>query len=101
MLPVLRAERAEKDLVQILDYLEQHSPPAAERVATAVDRRCAQLEQLPEIGRPREEIAPGLRSLVIERYVLFYRVTPTAVQVLRILDGARDLVRVMKEEGAE
>jgi len=101
MLPVLRTERAECDLADILDYLDQHSPPAAERFATAVDQRCAQLGQLPGIGRPREEIAPGLRSIVIERYVLFYRVTTHAVEVLRILHGARDLDRIMREESAE
>jgi toxin ParE1/3/4 len=98
MLPVLRAERAELDLAEILDYLDQHSPLAAEQLAAAVDQRCSQLGQLPGIGRAREEIAPNLRSVVIERYVLFYRVTPSAVEVLRILHGTRDLDRIMRDE---
>jgi toxin ParE1/3/4 len=101
MLPVTRAERAEGDLADILDYLDQHSSPAAERFAAAIDRRCGQLALQPEIGRSREELAPGLRSIVIDRYVLFYRVTPIAVEVLRILHGARDLERIMKEESSQ
>jgi toxin ParE1/3/4 len=101
MLPITRTDRAEGDLADILDYLDQHSPPAAERFAAAVDRRCAQLGLLPEIGRAREELGPGLRSIVIDRYVLFYRVTANAVEVLRILHGARDLERIMKEESSE
>jgi toxin ParE1/3/4 len=101
MLPVTRTERAEGDLADILDYLDRHSPPAAERLADSIDRRFAQLGLLPEIGRAREELAPGLRSIVIDRYVLFYRVTPNAVEVLRILDGARDFERVMKEESSQ
>jgi toxin ParE1/3/4 len=101
MSPVTRTERAASDLADILEYLDQHSPPAAERFAAAVDQRCAQLGRLPDIGRLREELAPGLRSIVIDRYVLFYRVTPNAVEVLRILHGARDLERIMKEESSQ
>ena len=97
MLPVVRTEQAEADLEAILTYLEGRSPPAAERFAAAVDSRCRQLGQLPEIGRLREELAEGVRSIVIEKYVLFYRVNEQAVQVLRILDGSRDLRGIFHE----
>jgi toxin ParE1/3/4 len=95
MLPVVRTHQAEKDLAEILDYLDERSPRAAERLAAAIDDRCNLLGELPEMGRLREELAPGLRSVVVERYVLFYRVTATAVEVLRILHGARDIDTLM------
>jgi toxin ParE1/3/4 len=97
MLPVVRTDQAETDLVEILDHVDRHSPPAAERLATAIDDRCNLLGQFPEIGRTREELAPGLRSVVVDQYVLFYRVTPTAVELLRILRGARDIDTIMKK----
>jgi toxin ParE1/3/4 len=98
MLPVNRTEQAETDLAEILDYLDERSPAAAERLATAVDERCELLGQFPDMGRAREELAPGLRSIAVERYAVFYRVTATAVEVLRILHGSRDIEGIMKAD---
>src|SRR5437899_810060 len=96
MPPVVRTEQAETDLAEILDYLEERSPPAAERLANAVDKRCELLRQFPEMGRARNELVTGLRSIPIEQYVLFYRVTAIAVEILRILHGSRDIESLMK-----
>ena len=71
MLPVVRTERAKIDLEEIFAYLEERSPTAADRLAALVDERCALLAQFPRIGRAREELAAGLRSVVLESYVLF------------------------------
>jgi toxin ParE1/3/4 len=95
---VLRTEQAETDLEEILEYLEERSPAAAERVAEAIDRRCALLEQCPEMGRLREELGPGIRSLAVEGYGVFYRVTPSAVEILRILHGSRDVERILRPD---
>jgi toxin ParE1/3/4 len=98
MLSVVRTDQAETDLAEILDYLEERSPQAAERLATAIDDRCGLLSQLPLLGRTREELGSGLRSVVVEQYVLFYRVTAIAVEILRILHGARDIDTMMKTD---
>ena len=98
MLSVVRTDQAETDLAEILDYLEERDPQAAERLATAIDDRRSLLSQLPLMGRTREEVGPGLRSVVIEQYVLFYRVTATAVEVLRTLHGDRDIDTIMKTD---
>jgi toxin ParE1/3/4 len=45
----------------------------------------------PQLGRPRPEIAEGARSLVIERWIIFYRIVEDGVQIVRVVDGARDL----------
>lgn len=97
MPPVVRTEQAEADLEEALDYLEERSPAAAERLAGAIEERCQLLGSVPGLGRPRDDLRPGLRSLVVERYVLFYRVTEQAVEVLRILHGSRDIDAVMGE----
>ena len=71
MPPVVRTPQAEEDLDSIFSYLEEHSPAAAERLATAINQRCSLLGQFPEIGRAREDLASGIRSLAIGDYVLF------------------------------
>jgi toxin ParE1/3/4 len=37
------------------------------------------------------EIQPEARSIVIERWLALYRITEDGAQVVRIIDGARDL----------
>lgn len=95
MLPVLRTERAEADLAVILKYLDERNSAAAERLAAEIDERCTLLGEFPESGRTREEIGPGVRSSLVQKYVLFYRIKATGVEVLRILHGARDLESLM------
>ncbi|HLN31430.1 MAG TPA: type II toxin-antitoxin system RelE/ParE family toxin [Gemmataceae bacterium] len=98
MLSVVRTDQAEIDLGEILEHLEEHNPQAAEQLVTAIDDRCNLLGQFPEMGRARNELAPGLRSVVVERYVLFYRISVAAVEVLRILHGARDIETIVKTD---
>jgi toxin ParE1/3/4 len=98
MLPVVRTDEAESDLVEILDYLDRQNPVAARKLARAIDAKCALLAELPELGRTREELGAGVRSVVVGRHVLFYRITPDAVEVLRILHGARDIRSIMKPD---
>jgi toxin ParE1/3/4 len=54
------------------------------------------LREHPEIGRPRPEIAEGARSLVIERWIVFYRIVGDDVQIVRIVDGVRDLSKLAR-----
>jgi toxin ParE1/3/4 len=98
---VIRTGQAERDLEEILAYLDARSHSAAERLATAIDERSRLLGEFPGMGRSRDELLPGVRSIAIGRYVLFYRVTQNAVEVLRILHGARDLEAIMKAEGPQ
>jgi toxin ParE1/3/4 len=94
VLPVVRTPRAQQDFEAIVECLDEHSPPAAHRFATAVADKCCPLASFPRMGRARDELYPGLRSLVVGNYLVFYRVTATAVEILRILHGARDLPTV-------
>jgi toxin ParE1/3/4 len=43
------------------------------------------------MGRPRDELGAGVRSVVVGRYVVFYRFTDTELVVLRIIHGSRDI----------
>ena len=90
MRTVTRSDRARDDIDAALDYLEQFSPAASQRLAEAIERVCRVLHNS-VIGRIREEIAPGLRSATVESYQLFFVVTDTPVVVTRLIHGSRDL----------
>jgi toxin ParE1/3/4 len=64
---------------------------AADRVVEAVAAAYLSLLDFPLRGRSREEFLPGLRSLVVEKYIVFYQVEGEVVIVARIIHGARDL----------
>jgi plasmid stabilization system protein ParE len=41
----------------------------------------------------------GLRSVSVSRYVVFYRVTKIAVEIVRVLDERRDVDAIFSDEG--
>jgi toxin ParE1/3/4 len=55
----------------------------------------------PGIGRPRDDLKPGLRSFVVKSYVVFCRVVDGTVEVVRVLHGSRDIEAIFRDEDAE
>lgn len=45
-------------------------------------------------GKSRDELAPGMRSFPIGRYVVFYMPLEDGIDVIRVLHGARDIEAV-------
>ncbi len=88
---VVKSAQAENDIAKVLEYLDSHSSSAADRLATQIDDRCERLALQPQIGRLREELLPNLRSVVIGSYLLFYRFSPSTLEVVRFLHGSRDV----------
>jgi toxin ParE1/3/4 len=43
------------------------------------------------MGRSRPELAAGVHSFPVARYVVFYRPASAGVEVVRVLHGARDI----------
>jgi toxin ParE1/3/4 len=92
---VTRADAADRDLDEILEYLTERSPPAAERLVADLDSRSRLLATQPRAGRPRNDLAPGLRSIVVGRYVVFFVSTDDEVIIVRIIHGARNITPEM------
>lgn len=57
-----------------------------------IHARMALLAEFPNRGTPRDELAPGVRSLAFERRILLlYTVEGSSVVMLRAIGGAQDL----------
>ncbi|WP_245442346.1 type II toxin-antitoxin system RelE/ParE family toxin [Mesorhizobium hawassense] len=65
--------QAAVDLEDIGDYIASHSPNAAVRFVDAMERRWSLLALHPFSGAPRDDIAPGIRHLVVGEYLTLYR----------------------------
>ena len=86
---------AESDLDAILDYIAERRPRTALAVLARIRRTCELLATHPEIGQRRIEFPGDYRSLTVERWVIFYRVMPEAVEIHRVVDGSRDINSLM------
>jgi plasmid stabilization system protein ParE len=102
---VLISQRAEDDLARIYGHIAARNPEAAERFRTEAERALAVLGEQPELGpRPGWETRHSrLRFWVISRfhnYLIYYEPGDDAVSIERVLDGRRDVRRII-EEGIE
>ena len=69
-------------------YIARRDMRAADR---AYEARCRLLADHPQLGPARPDIGDGVRILVIKRWLVLYRVTEDRAQIVRVMDGARDL----------
>ncbi|HEV2553214.1 MAG TPA: type II toxin-antitoxin system RelE/ParE family toxin [Bosea sp. (in: a-proteobacteria)] len=88
------SQQAEEDLQAIWLWIARDSVGAAEAFLDRMIERVSILERFPEAGPSRDEIGEGARALVAERWLVLYRVTADGVQIVRIVDGARDLSKL-------
>ena len=87
---VLTAE-ARKDLDEIWQYLAAENEIIADQVIAKIIQRFPKLAKFPDMGRERTELAAGMRSLTVGRYIIFYRPGKLGVAIVRILHGSRDI----------
>jgi toxin ParE1/3/4 len=89
---------AKQDLRDLTNYLLQFSTNAANNFLNVFEEKFRLLADFPEMGRTREELAPSLRSLPVDKYVIFYRVIKNGIQIERVLSGYRDFEDVFVED---
>ena len=91
---------AEDDLVDIKRYIseDRNSPIAALNTVTKITKRIKILEQFPETGTKLSsiiDIITDYRFLVCGNYIAFYRFDGEYVNIIRILYGRRDYVKIL------
>jgi toxin ParE1/3/4 len=97
--PVIWPSDAQTDLVEIWSYyVAIAGRDAANRIRREIVEACRILEDDPLVGRAREEIRPGLRSIVSRPYVIFYRAPEGVAEIVRVLDGRRDIDEIFAED---
>ena len=64
-----------------------------QRYRSVLDRGLVAIGDHPEIGRPRDRLFPGCRTIQVEHYLLYYRIKPDLIEVVRILHERADAAR--------
>ena len=98
MIPrVVVQPQAARDAEEIYAYLAQRDVAVARRFNEAVADTIIAIQQDPQIGMAWQATRPRLKELRWKRvpgfkkYLIFYRVEGDAIQIARLLHGARDI----------
>jgi len=85
---------AEKDSQEIRQYLSQYYENTAQNFFALLKKRINMLKSNPLIAQVCQE-RPPYRRLVVESYILFYRVDEVKklIEIHRILHGSMDIGR--------
>ena len=89
---------AERDLTELFDYIAQDSGvQRAELVLRRIERMLDTLAEWPFIGRVRPDLDGEPRSFSVWPWIVIYEPQPSGrgIYVWRVLDGRRDLPRVV------
>lgn len=82
---------ARQDLLDLWVTIASKNLKAADRIIDRIEAACSHLRDHPNLGPARPQIGENARALIIDRWLALYKVEPDGVQIVRVVDGARDL----------
>jgi toxin ParE1/3/4 len=89
--------RAEEDLIEIWTYIAADNPAAADRLLDSLDDVFRRVAANPRLGPVRPDLAEGLRYFVSGRYLVLYHQVGDAIEMARVIHGARDLPSLFRD----
>ncbi|MBM3512708.1 MAG: type II toxin-antitoxin system RelE/ParE family toxin [Alphaproteobacteria bacterium] len=84
-----------KDLRDIHGYIAERNPEAADDVLSAIQERTLMIAKMPRLKRSAEVFGSGVRVLIYRVYLIFYRVKVRRLEIVRVVDGRRDVPSVI------
>lgn len=90
-LKVRRGAGARADQLAIWSYIAAQNLPAADRQLDRFHDAIVMLAEYPDAGRVRIEFDSSLRAFPVDHYLIFYRIHPGVLDIVRVLHAARDI----------
>jgi toxin ParE1/3/4 len=82
---------AESDLIDIwLHSFEEWNGLQADKYLDELNTAINSLASNPELGVRRDNVREGYRALFVNRHAIYYRFTPSTVEIVRVLHGQMD-----------
>lgn len=96
MAEIIWTPAAREDLKQMSVYLavEKKLPHLADQLVDEIVAKCERYAGQPEMGTLCSELASGVRLFSHKRYVVFYQALDDGIEVLRVMHGSRDYLRL-------
>ncbi|GBF10618.1 type II toxin-antitoxin system RelE/ParE family toxin [Tepidibacillus infernus] len=92
---------AYSDLDEIFDYIMIDNPQAAANMLETIIDSLRRLENYPHSGKllhERSLIKFNFRMIIVDPYIVFYRLIDNKILVYRILHGARNYSQILKNQ---
>ncbi|MFB1486254.1 MULTISPECIES: type II toxin-antitoxin system RelE/ParE family toxin [unclassified Thiocapsa] len=91
MREIVKRPRAREDLKDIWRYsFTEWGEAQADKYLAEIVAGIARLKEHPEMGKSRDDLRAGCRSLRINQHVVFYLVTPSVIRIVRVLHRRMD-----------
>jgi toxin ParE1/3/4 len=90
---------AQGDLQDRWFHIAQDNVQAADRLLDSIEKRLVMLAKHPHSGRRCDELGPNLHRFPVGSCVIFYRIQPKHIEIVRILHGARDIEAIFNPSG--
>ena len=95
MANVIWTPLAEADLEEILFFIaEQGRPSTAEKINREIRDKLAIYAESPSIGHIRSGFPEGVRFCIHKRWVIMYQANKVGIDILRVIDSARDFSKL-------
>jgi toxin ParE1/3/4 len=92
---IIWAPAAKNDLRDIWRYFAGvASRDVADRLLRDIQQGGERVRQRPLAWRARDEIMPGLRSILVHPYAIFYRIKDDGIEIVRVLHQRRNFPAV-------
>jgi toxin ParE1/3/4 len=87
VLPLIWRPEARQDVREIIDYISDHNPAAADRLGDAIEHVADRLPDHPYLHRAGR--VPGTREAIVHpNYIVIYRVTDI-IEILAVIHARR------------
>jgi len=92
VLRIVNSTLADADLLEIWLYTaEEWNLSQADKYLDQLASTLKNLVDHPEMGKERDELRKGYRSLLVNHHIVFYRVIDDEIQIMRVLHESVDL----------
>jgi toxin ParE1/3/4 len=85
------SRQAERDIEDIGDFIARDNPRRAITFIAELRDRCRQIVEFPRAASLRPALGRGVRCVVFGRYLIFYVVHASVLEIRRVLHSARNI----------
>lgn len=101
---IRRLPRAIEAIIEQAEYIGRDSVEVSNRFMQAVQTTFDDLEAMPGMGHRYESTSPKLAGILVwaikgfPNHLIFYRSTSDGIEIITLLHGARDILRILPDE---
>ena len=103
-LPILPSAAATNDITELYCFFIEQDTNLGERFLECLNETYEMIGNMPELGELYRFRDPAMKNARIRsvkkfsNYLIFYRVEPNKIEILRVLHGARDYINLFNAE---